>query len=1087
MVQKNMDHKVGRLIIVDDEAELMTALSEMLAGQGYETTGVTMGTEALEILKEQDYDLLLTDMMMPEMNGIELLRRALAIDPDIVGIIMTGQGTVQTAVEAMKIGAFDYIMKPFKMNTLLPVLSRAMEVRQLRMENMQLRETVAMHELGKAIAYSYDLNSILNKVADAALQQCNADEVSIMLPSQDGKELQIAAIRGRSMEYLGERISIDQGIAGWVAQNREPVTLHGEVDDQRFTPIKPRANIRAALSMPMLAGGNLVGVLNVNITESRRPFTLGQVKTLGILVNIVSPILENTSLYNQVRQAEEKYRSIFENAVEGIYQSTHEGAYVTVNPAFARMFGYASPQEMMDEVSDIQKQNYIDPEDRSRMQQIVEREGSAKGLEIQYRRKDGSHFWGSINSRVVRNGKGNIQYYEGTIEDITHRKKAEMHQRLVNEILEALNRPNEIINLIRDILLLLKEHMDIEGVGIRLREGDDFPYYIANGFPLHFLEAEKFLCARDDANNIIRDSQGNPYLECMCGNVICGRTDPLLPFFTEGGSFWTNCTTKLLASALEENGKVRMRNRCSSEGYESVALIPLRSGDQIIGLLQLNDTRGNRFTIDMIQFLEGIGASIGIAVARQLAVKTIKENEEKYRLHFENVSDVICSIDAEFKILSISPSVKKMLGYKPEELIGRSIPELNIMTPDGLKTAYSDIKRMLAGERMDSSVYEFVARDEVKRFVEVKAVPLIYNGKSPAPVVIVVARDITERRQAEEWLLRERSMVDRIMKTSPASIVVVDRKGKIVFVNKRAEKIFDLPVDKIIGLAYDAPEWRITDFDGNPFPHERLPFVQVVASGNVVYGVRHTITLSDGRLIYFSINGAPIFDDQGIISEVVLIIDDISEQKHAEEKITLAIEQLRQSFEGTIRVTAMTIEARDPYTAGHQRRVADLAQAIARKMELSIEQVNGVRVGAMTHDIGKISVPAEILSKPTKLSDIEFRLIKVHAQSGYDILKDIAFPWPIARMVLEHHERVDGSGYPNGLKGTGLLMESRILSVADVVEAIASHRPYRPALGVDAALEEIDRNKGVLYDTDVVNACLMLFRDEKYQLPDISV
>jgi HD-GYP domain-containing protein (c-di-GMP phosphodiesterase class II) len=151
-------------------------------------------------------------------------------------------------------------------------------------------------------------------------------------------------------------------------------------------------------------------------------------------------------------------------------------------------------------------------------------------------------------------------------------------------------------------------------------------------------------------------------------------------------------------------------------------------------------------------------------------------------------------------------------------------------------------------------------------------------------------------------------------------------------------------------------------------------------------------------------------------------------------------------------------------------------------MNLPIDMIDGIRMAAAIHDLGEISIPVEILSKPIKLTNIEFNLIKIHSQSGYDILKDIDFPWPVARIVLEHHERMNGSGYPNGLTGDNILMESRILSVADVVEAIASYHPYRPALGIDAALEEIEKNKGTLYDNTVAAACLRLFREKGYQL-----
>jgi HD-GYP domain-containing protein (c-di-GMP phosphodiesterase class II) len=193
-------------------------------------------------------------------------------------------------------------------------------------------------------------------------------------------------------------------------------------------------------------------------------------------------------------------------------------------------------------------------------------------------------------------------------------------------------------------------------------------------------------------------------------------------------------------------------------------------------------------------------------------------------------------------------------------------------------------------------------------------------------------------------------------------------------------------------------------------------------------------------------------------------------------------EEIYKLSESIIKTLSETVEMRDPYTVGHQNRVADLARAIATEMNLPADQINGIRMTAAIHDLGKISVPAEILSKPSKLTLAEFNLIKNHPQSGYDMLKDINFPWPIARTILEHHERMNGSGYPNGLRGDNILVESRILSVADDVESMVSHRPYRPSLGIQAALEYIEKNRGTLYDNPVVDACLILFREKNYHL-----
>ncbi|MGA9349194.1 MAG: HD domain-containing phosphohydrolase [Anaerolineae bacterium] len=209
---------------------------------------------------------------------------------------------------------------------------------------------------------------------------------------------------------------------------------------------------------------------------------------------------------------------------------------------------------------------------------------------------------------------------------------------------------------------------------------------------------------------------------------------------------------------------------------------------------------------------------------------------------------------------------------------------------------------------------------------------------------------------------------------------------------------------------------------------------------------------------------------------------ELAERKRAQEELRQSYVNLQKALEGTVNVLVSAIEMRDPYTGGHQRRVTQLACAIAEEMGFSEEQIEGVRMAGLIHDVGKINVPAEILSKPGQLTELEFGLIKMHPQIGYDVLKAIEFPWPLAQIVLQHHERMDGSGYPQGLSGEEIMLEARILAVADVVEAMASHRPYRPSRGIDLALEEISQNRGVLYDPEVVDVCLKLFTEKGFKL-----
>ena len=210
------------------------------------------------------------------------------------------------------------------------------------------------------------------------------------------------------------------------------------------------------------------------------------------------------------------------------------------------------------------------------------------------------------------------------------------------------------------------------------------------------------------------------------------------------------------------------------------------------------------------------------------------------------------------------------------------------------------------------------------------------------------------------------------------------------------------------------------------------------------------------------------------------------ESKKTDLQLQRSMQKLRKAMGGIIRVMALTVETKDPYTAGHQKRVNDLARTIGQEMDLSKHKIDAIRMAGSIHDLGKISVPSEILSKPGTLNLNEFGIIKSHPKIGYDILKEIEFPWPIAWIIYQHHEKINGSGYPEGIRGEEILLEAKIICVADVVEAMASHRPYRPSLGIDLALGEISKNRGVLYEPDVVDTCIKVFNDKCYEFNSVS-
>jgi len=325
--------------------------------------------------------------------------------------------------------------------------------------------------------------------------------------------------------------------------------------------------------------------------------------------------------------------------------------------------------------------------------------------------------------------------------------------------------------------------------------------------------------------------------------------------------------------------------------------------------------------------------------------------------------------------------------------------------------------------------------------------------------MLYMLEDLHESSAAIEQAKREwENTFDAV--TQP--IFLHDRDGKIIRANLAYAEQAGISIEKLASRPY----WQV-------FPILDGPMESCLRARGTDEKMEkeEEIQTPDGRT--FVSHSYAVRNDRNQHVYSVHFLEDVTERKQAEKK-------LRRSLEGTIHAIASAVEARDPYTAGHQSRVAELACAIGRKMGLTETRIDGLRWGGKIHDIGKIHLPAEILSKPTKLTDTEYELIKTHAQVGHDILKDIDFPWPIADIAHQHHERMDGSGYPQGLKGEDICLEARIMAVADVVEAIASHRPYRPALGIDIALQEITDKRGIFYWPDAVDACLNLFREEMF-------
>lgn len=333
------------------------------------------------------------------------------------------------------------------------------------------------------------------------------------------------------------------------------------------------------------------------------------------------------------------------------------------------------------------------------------------------------------------------------------------------------------------------------------------------------------------------------------------------------------------------------------------------------------------------------------------------------------------------------------------------------------------------------------------------------------------------KHQAEATLNENRRWLKTAFNSIGDTVITLSEDDTIRSVNKAAENLLGYNISKSCGTNFSSVV-NLCDADGNTVDVLKN-FEKSNGETTIFNGL--DLCSGNGDKIPVSLNIAPITDKKKTMGTVI-VLRDISAIKQGEFALKQSFEQLRRTFDETVASLSLMSEKRDPYTSGHQQRVAKIACAIAKRMNLPEDTIHGINVAAVLHDVGKIYIPAEILSKPARLSCIELSLVKTHSEVGYDILKGISFPWPVAQIVRQHHERLDGSGYPDGLKDNEILPQAKIISVADVMEAMSSHRPYRAALGVKSALEEVKRGSGSIYDSEVVDACVKLFEKDGFNI-----
>jgi len=447
------------------------------------------------------------------------------------------------------------------------------------------------------------------------------------------------------------------------------------------------------------------------------------------------------------------------------------------------------------------------------------------------------------------------------------------------------------------------------------------------------------------------------------------------------------------------------------------------------------------------------------------AEELLKISEEFSSSLMKNSPAPIMVLNADYSMRFMNPAFEKLIGYKLSSVIGKKPPYP--WWEKEMHKKSDEILEEISKKRVHFYSTLFLTKDGKTRYLDITSTPIKKNGK--LKYIMGIGTDVTEKREAEHVIESERnklkSLIDGLANTE-IGIDIVGLDYKIYYQNKVLKDRFG----KLSGkLCYE----KYMDID-KPCNTCNIK--------NAVREKRVFETELQGRdKRYYKILSAPLFNPDGTIDKVIEVVIDITERKRAEEELINSREKLKETLNGAINTLAAIVETKDPYTYGHQQRVCLLATTIAKELKLEDNRIEAIRVSALIHDIGKVNIPASILSKPGKLTDIEFNMIKTHPQLSYDMLKNIKFPLPIVDIILQHHEKLDGSGYPKGLKGKDIMLEAKILTVSDVVEAMSSHRPYRPALGISVAIEEIKKNKDILYDPVAVDTCVKIITKKGFK------
>ena len=609
-----------------------------------------------------------------------------------------------------------------------------------------------------------------------------------------------------------------------------------------------------------------------------RDYIIKQGNFLETLPRILQRVMQGLAQQERVvqaelaqRESERRFREVLENARLIALMFDCDGRVTFCNDYFLEITGWTREEVL----GCSWFEQFLSPDLRAQIQtnfgQALTSTDTSGASEYEILTKQGQRRIIAWNRILLRDTSGTVIGMNSLGEDITERKHSEQRQQLTAKILSLLNSTEEQTGIIHNILGLLKEFSGVDAVGIRLQHGEDFPYYEANGFSEEFLTHENSLCVSDENDEIARDTTGHAILDCICGLVISGRTDPSRPFFTEGGSFWINDPKDFF--------QLCSRCHCVQSGYESIALVPLRAGDEIIGLLQLNHARKNAFSLQTIQFFEEIGSSIGITITR----KQTEDHLLQLRKAIETMHLGVTISDLDRRIVYTNPADASMHGYREEELIGQKAA---IFAP-------VELQQPLVLEEVEKNrnwIRETVniRKDGTRFFVQLSS-DIVKDPDGRPIAIVTTCEDITERKRAEEMITQERNLLRTLIDNLPDYIFVKDTEGRFL-INNIAHALFlgAVEQDDLIGM-------RIVDYLPKEMAEQDLlTDLEVLQNGVALLDQEHMSLSPNGRAEWRLVSKIPLGDQENAIIGLVGISRDISEQKRTQAALKAQAEELEE-------------------------------------------------------------------------------------------------------------------------------------------------------------------------------------------------